>query len=242
MRRFLASGLLSLGLAVAALAEEGAAPAEVDPGAILALAERPWQGRDAVLDDLAVALPGFAVDGRRFDQGLSPDDPWLWSITGRFGAARADLPAPGGIVACARYGLATRDRLAGADLAEPGIFRLLGATMAAPDDAAVWPDAAVARLSCMITWDDTRRVAILPEAELRPFLEARFEAVTRIGDRELQGENWESYAPVFGPEGYRFVARAGPETSAARVESMVVELRVTHQRILIRAFLMGGGA
>jgi hypothetical protein len=114
----------------------------------------------------------------------------------------------GGIVACSRYGLITRDRLSERNLSDPSVFAIFGATQAAPDDAEVWPETGVARLACTMTWNDTRRVAILPEAPARAALEARFETVTRQGDREVLGEDWQHRPPVFGPDGYS-VDRSG---------------------------------
>lgn len=216
-------------------------PVALDPAAIVALAERPWENRRAFGASLEAALGGFATDMPPLPESLRATDPLLWSITGRFGAALAGSAAPGGIVACSRYGLATRDRLAERDLADPAAFALFGATLAASDDAEVWPEDAVARLACMITWDDARRVAILPEAAARAALERSFGSVSTgragRGDEGARGQ-----APVGdGAQGYRLIGRDGMRDSVVMVESAIIELRPTHQQIRFRAFLLGGG-
>lgn len=216
-------------------------PVTLDPDAVLALSEAPWSDRARFLDDLDTALGGMTVERPRLPQADRDRDPFLWSIAGRFGAPLAGVATPGGIVVCARYGLATRDRMAEMGLSDPETFLLLGATIAASDDAAVWPEAAVARLSCMITWDDTRRVTILPEEPVRAALSARFAEVARIGDAEFHGAGWQDYAPVFGAEGYRYAATAGRRDSVTVLDSALVERRVSHQRILFRSFLLAGG-
>ncbi len=208
---------------------------------VLQWAQAPWLGRDALLDQLAVDLWGFRPDRPRLDVGLVPEDPYLWAITGGFGAARTASDVPGGILACSRYGTATRDILTASSLTDPVAFQLMGATMAAFDDASAWPEGAVARMFCMLTWDDETRVAILDEQQVLPLLQVQFADVTRTGDAEHYGANWQDYAPIYGARGYLLEARAGPRTAAVQVDRMRVELRVTHQRITFRAFLMGGG-
>ena len=170
-----------------------------------------------------------------------PDDPYLWALTGSFGGARAGTDLPGGILACSRYGSATRDFLAGARLTDPGAFQLMGATMAASDDASVWPEGAVARSFCVVTWDDATRVATLEAETVLPLLVAAFASVTRTGDAERYEANWQDDVPLYGARGYPLEPVGGPHTAAAQVDRMRVELRVTHQRITFRAFLMGGG-
>jgi hypothetical protein len=143
-----------------------------------------------------------ALDMPRLPDAVRAEDPFLWSVMGRFGAFVPGETSSGGIVACSRYGLITRDRLAERNLSDPSVFAIFGATQAAPDDAEVWPETGVARLACTMTWNDTRRVAILPEAPARAALTARFETVTRRGDREVLGEDWQNRPPRFGPSGY----------------------------------------
>jgi hypothetical protein len=188
-RRRLSAALLAF-LVIAAPVPSGAeAPVAVDPAAILALAGEPWRDRQGFVDALGAALGGLELDMPRLPEAVREGDPFLWSVMGRFGAAVPGLNSSGGIVTCSRYGIATRDRLAESDLSDPAVFGIFGATQAAPDDAAVWPEAGVARLACVVTWNDTRRVAILPEAPARAAMEARFEEVVRRGDREVLGED-----------------------------------------------------
>lgn len=177
----------------------------------------------------------------RLPETLRRGDPFLWSVTGRFGAALDGVSTPGGIVACSRYGLATRDRLAEHDLSDPQAFALFGATQAAADDAEHWPREGIARLACMITWDDTRRVAIVPERRARAALEGRFGEVMRLGDREVLGEGWADRPPRYGADGYLLIGRNGRSDSVVRVESARIELRVAHQQIRFRAYLLNGG-
>lgn len=222
-------------------AAEPLAPVTLDPAAIVGLALLPWQSREGFLQLLDGALSGVTVERPRLPEGVRADDPWLWSIAGRFGTPVPGIGTPGGIVVCARYGIETRDLMAQSSLSDPGVFMLLGATLAASDDAQVWPEGAIARLSCMMTWDDTRRVAILPPEPVQAALEAQFARVARSGDAEFYGERWQDYAPIFGDDGYRFDGQDGQRDSVVVVESALIERRVSHQRIVFRSFLMAGG-
>jgi hypothetical protein len=103
------------------------------------------------------------------------------------------------------------------------------------------PRPGVARLACTMTWNDTRRVAILPEAPARAALEARFETVTRRGDREVLGEDWQRRPPRFGASGYSLDRVRWAGDTVVEVESARIELRVGHQQIRFRAFLLNGG-
>ena len=93
----------------------------------------------------------------------------------------------------------------------------------------------------MMTWDDTRWVAILPPEPVQGALEAQFAQVARSGDAEFYGEHWQDYAPIFGDDGYRFDGQDGQRDSVVVVESALIERRVSHQRIVFRSFLMAGG-
>jgi hypothetical protein len=239
---FISALAVSALVAMTATAPAQEAPVELRIPALVALAEQPWLDRDAMGAALDLALGGVEIDRVRIGDEFRDVDPWFWSITGRFGTPRRDLFAPGGVVACSRYGVDLRDRLVGVSLSSPDGFRLLGATRAAHDDAEVWPEAAVARLSCTFTWDDTRRVSILPLELVMAGLAPTFDAIAVTGDAEAYGADWESYAPLYGADGYRVEARGAARDSVAWVERVLVELRVTHQRITFRAFLMGGGA
>lgn len=241
-RAFFSLPVLFAGFASSLHAQEVAEPVALDLAAILDLAERPWLDRDLMETELQALLWGYAASPAPVADDVTLADPWFWSISAEFGSPRPDLRTAGALVFCARYGQETRERLASATLSDPSVFRLLRLVQPAHDDADVWPEDAVARVSCMITWDDRRRVEILPVADVRLPLAERFESVTVTGDAEHYGLGWEGYAPLYGPEGYRVEARGGPRNSAAIVDNVVVELRVTHQRISFRSFLRGGGA
>ncbi|MCU4654257.1 hypothetical protein N8I71_15545 [Roseibacterium sp. SDUM158016] len=216
-------------------------PVVLDPARVIALAETPWRDRAEFVEALGKALGGIVSEMPRLPESLRAADPFLWSVTGTFGADLPGSPTPGGIVACSRYGLATRDLLAARSLSDPEAFALFGATQAAADDAERWPEAGIARLACMITWDDTRRVAIIPEGRARTALVARFGEVVRLGDAEVLGEGWRDQPPRYGTEGYLLVGREGPADTVVEVESARIELRVAHQQIRFRAFLLNGG-
>ena len=213
----------------------------LDPAGILTLAAEPWRDRDGFAARLAGVLGEVSVDMPRLPAELREDDPFLWSLTGQFGTPLEGVETPGGIFACSRYGIATRDRLAGTRLTDPTAFALFGATLAAHDDAAAWPAEGVARLACMITWDDTRRVAIIPEEPATLALAARFEEVTRRGDAETYGDGWQLYRPLYGADGYHLEGRGGERTSVLLLDSAVIALTVGHQVIRFRAFLLNGG-
>jgi hypothetical protein len=228
----------ALSYADAARAQE---PVAIDPAQVLALAEEPWRDRWSFVEALAAVLGGLELEMPRLPEAVRGDDPFLWSVMGRFGAHVPGLTSSGGIVACSRYGLATRDRLAERGLSDPSVFAIFGATQAAPDDAEVWPETGVARLACVITWNDTRRVATVAEAPARAALEARFDWVTRRGDREVLGADWRERPPRYGETGYQLIGQGGSSNSVIEVESARIELRVAHQQIRFRAFLLNGG-
>ncbi|NKX46469.1 hypothetical protein [Roseicyclus persicicus] len=229
--------LLALFLAAPARAE----PVVLDPATVLALAAEPWRDRASFRDGLEAALGPLTVEMPRLPDGARDVDPFLWSLTGRFGAPLPGSRVAGGIFACSRYGVATRDTLAATALTDPAAFLLFGATQPAHDDATAWPEAGVARLACMITWDDTRRVAIIPEVAARAAVAARFATVTRSGDAELYGPGWRDYPPQFGADGYRIEGRDGAADSVLVLDRATIELRVSHQVIRFRAFLLNGG-
>jgi hypothetical protein len=213
----------------------------IDPDAVLDLAAEPWRDRSGFRARLATVLGDLQVDMPRLPDALLQDDPFLWSLTGRFGAPVEGTSAPGGIFACSRYGLSTRDIMAESNLTDPRTFALFGATQAAHDDAEAWPEAGLARLACMITWDDTRRVEIIPEAPAVAAVAARFDEVSLTGDAERYGENWQDYAPIYGEQGYRLEGRGGARTSLLVLDRALIELTVGHQKIRFRAFLLNGG-
>jgi hypothetical protein len=143
-------------------------------------------------------------------------------------------------VTCSRYGIATRDRLAERNLSDPAVFAIFGATQAAPDDAEVWPETGVARLACVVTWNDTRRVAILPEAPAF--------AAWRRGSSGSSGAATGRFWARTGATGRRSSGRGlpadrggGPRDTVVELESARIELRVAHQQIRFRSFLLNGG-
>jgi hypothetical protein len=237
--RALALCLALLAPAVAPAQEGG--PVTLDPTAVIAMGAEPWLDRAAFRDRLNAVLGGITVDMPSLPDELRAEDPFLWSLTGRFGAPLEGARVPGGLFACSRYGLSTRDLMAETSLTNPRAFALFGATQAAHDDAEVWPEAGLARLSCTLTWDDTRRVAIIPEGPATAALQARFDRVLRLGDAEVLGEAWQSYPPRYGEDGYRLEAREGARTSVLVYDSALIELTVGHQAIRFRAFLLNGG-
>ncbi len=148
----------SLVLALACLVTPAAAqeaPVVLDPGAVLALAAEPWRDRVGFVARLEAVLGPVSLDRADLPEAQLGDDPFLWSLTGRFGAPLPGSSVAGGIVACARYGLATRDRLSGTAFSDREVFTLFAATQPANDDLAAWPETGLARLACMITRDDT---------------------------------------------------------------------------------------
>ena len=227
------------GLAVAPSPATAQGPVVLDPGAILALAETPWRDRARFADALDDVLGGIRIDMPPLPERLRQNDPFLWSLTGRFGADLPGIGGSGGIVVCSRYGLDTRARLSEHDLSDPEAFALFGATQAAGDDMAVWPEAGIARLACMITWNDSRRVEMLSEAPARAALAARFAAVFREDQRE--GGEGRAQPTAYGIDGYRLTGRDGARDTVVHVESARIELRAAHQQIRFRAFLLNGG-
>ncbi|MEM9756973.1 MAG: hypothetical protein AAF914_13305 [Pseudomonadota bacterium] len=212
------------------------APVAVNLAEILDLAEAPWLTRVELRGRLETALGSILATDRALPSGLYEADPFLWVLEGHFGAPLDGAARPGGIVICARYGLASRDLMAETGLTDRTVFALYGATLADPDDASVWPPEAIARLSCTLTWDDTRRVEILAEAVAQPEFAARFRTVTRADDA-----TGAAAIPFYGPDGFLLRGLGGPQTSVGVVESAEVELRPSHQRVSFRAFLLAGG-
>jgi hypothetical protein len=212
-------------------------PVTLDPASVIALAEAPWRDRAAFAAALDAALGGVEMDMPRLPETLRRDDPFLWSITGRFGTPLPGVRSAGGIVVCSRYGLETRARLAETRLSDPEAFALFGATHPAADDVEVWPETGIARLACMITWNDSRRVAFLPEAAAEAALATRFARISRRAQPDVPRAD----PGAIGMADYRLVAQDGPVDTVVQVESARIELRQTHQQIRFRAFLLNGG-
>lgn len=232
---------LALAFSVSAPPARAEGPVTVDPGALLDLAAEPWRDRASFRAELARVLGGLELDMPRLPEAVLAEDPFLWSLTGRFGAPLDGTTTPGGLFACSRYGLSTRDVMAEGSLTDPRAFALFGATQAAHDDAEAWPETGLARLACLITWDDTRRVAIIPEGAALAAVAARFDTVSLTGDAERHGAGWRDRPPFYGDEGYRLEGRGGAETSVLVLDRALIELTVGHQAIRVRAFLLNGG-
>lgn len=210
-------------------AHRAGAQITLDLDAVLDLAEAPWRDRAGFARDLRGALQGTAFDRPGGGGPVALHDPFLWTIAGRFGDAPGMASGrAGGVVRCARYGLETRDLLREAELSDPSIFVLFSATLAAHDDAKVWPEEAIARLSCMITWDDPRRVAILDQVTAQRAIDARFR---RLTTRESSADR----------SGYSVLGRDGEADGTVWVESARIERGPAHQAIRFRAFLLNGG-
>jgi hypothetical protein len=210
------------------------APVVVDPAAIIALAGEPWRDRQSFVEALEAGAGGLDLDMPRLPEAVRGEDPFLWSVMGRFGAAVPGVRSSGGIVTCSRYGLATRDRLAERNLSDPAVFAIFGATQAAPDDAEVWPETGGRAAGLR---DDVERHAAGGDparGARRAALAARFERVIRRGDREVLGEDWRDRPAVFGPGGYQLIGERGPRDTVVELESARIELRVAHQQIRFR--------
>jgi len=213
-----------------------AQPLVLDGAALRGAALAPYLGRAGFLDLLAGAIDGFVPAPARPVPGLVGDDIYFWSITGAFGAEMAGAAVPGGLLSCARYGLETRDRLAATLASDPAVFPVMRQALILSDDIAAWPEGAVARLACALTWDDGRRVAPMARADVLALL-AGFETVTTRPDPRAGAR-----VRVFGPGGYRIEARGGPADRVVMLEAIRVEQLATHQQFRFRSFLMGGGS
>jgi len=225
--------VLWLLLAVSRLA---AAPAAPDLPALVRLATQPYLAQPAVEARLATILPDLRLASHPVPD-LTALDPFYWAISGRYGAPLVGAPAPGGVVTCARYGLITAEALAPRRSTEPEVFPVWQQALILSDDARAWPDDAVARVACSITWDDARRVAPLSAANTEDALSELFEIVLSGPDpRERPGQT-----RVFGPGGYRVAGQGPVGDSTFRIDLFEVDQLATHHQILFRSFLIGGG-
>ena len=232
MVRFFMATMMALGLAGAGRADPPA------PGlaTLTELSTAPYLSRPAFLDRLSEALPRL-IPGPATTPAPAEGDPYWWAIEARFGEPMDDVRAPGGVVLCARYGRLTQEAMAQLSSTEPGAFQLWQQAVILSDDAVAWPDAAVARLACSITWDDGRRVAPLAPGPARETLLTLFDAVTLGPDpRERPGQ-----VRVFGPGGYRMAADGRVEDTGFQLDLFEIEQLATHHLILFRSYLMGGG-
>ncbi|MEM9317534.1 MAG: hypothetical protein AAGA70_00840 [Pseudomonadota bacterium] len=227
-------GALFIAIALAALPVPGfaqpAAPGTVDLAGLIELALEPRRDADWVQQRLAEVLP--APEIAEEEVPLIVRDPMAWVVSGAFGPV-AETGEFGGYVSCSRYGLPTRDFLAERALSDPETFALFSLYQIEADEASAWPDAAMARLSCQISWDDSRAVRILPEGEARGPLEAAFAAVDRA---EPANQAW-----FYGTDGYRLNAVGGRSDSVVVLDRMVVILTLRYQVLRVRSFAIGGG-
>jgi len=233
MRRALLLSILWVLLAAARAAGQPVAP---DLPQLVTLATEPYLGREAVAARLEAILPQASLDASP-PPDLTAPDPFYWAISGRFGPPLDGASAPGGVVACARYGLITREAMAARRSTDPEVFPIWQQALILSDDAPAWPEPAVARLACSITWDDGRRVAPLSMAQAEAALRPLFDSVTAGPDpREHPGQT-----RVFGPGGYRVAGQGRVATASYRLDLFEVDQLATHHQILFRSFLMGGG-
>ena len=219
-----------------------AAPLRADPAppelaALLDIVAAPYQQRDAVEQQLAVALPLFAPVPEPARPGPTEGDLYFWSLEGRFGLQIEGTRAPGGVVTCARYGRVTLDRLQNLPSSDPRVFPLMRQAAILHDDASAWPEQAVARLVCLVTWDDGRRVAPLDRVAVEQVLNDRFTTVASGPDPAERPNS----VRVFGPGGYVIEAQGGPTDMLRLMDRAEVRQVATHQLILLRGFLLGGG-
>jgi hypothetical protein len=231
----LTAPLLTLVLLIAPLRAD---PVPPDLGALLDIAEAPFQQRDAVERQLAGALPQFSPSPEPAQPGPTVGDLYYWSLEGRFGLHIAGTNAPGGFVTCARYGRITLDRLQELPSSDPRVFPLMRQAAILHDDASAWPEQAVARLVCQVTWDDGRRVAPLERDTVEELLSDRFAMVLSRPDPAERPIS----VRVFGPGGYVIEGQGGPADMIRVVDRAEVRQVATHQLILLRGFLLGGGA
>lgn len=212
-------------------------PPPPDLGALLDIAEAPFQQRDAVERQLAEALPLFTPMPEPAQPGPTLGDLYYWSLEGRFGLHIEGTNAPGGFVTCARYGRITLERLQELPSSDPRVFPLMRQAAILHDDASAWPEQAVARLVCQVTWDDGRRVAPLSVVAVVAELQTVFDdVVTRPDPRERPGET-----RVFGPGGYQVAGGGAAENSFFQLDLFEIDQLATHHQILFRSFLIGGG-
>lgn len=219
------------------------APAQdrLGPRDVTDLAAMAHLQRGAMSDRLRAIVPGFRL---RASRPLDiPGDPFLWVLNAAFGAPGERLPA--GLIHCVRFGLATRDLLTSHSASDPAVFPIFTTLRVEADDAEVWPEDAVALMRCSFAWDDARRIAPWSEAEaatiVHPGSDDGFATVTRRDDAMIQAESGRHIRPQFGEDGFRLTGRDGPRGGHYWFESLTVSRQITHQRVALRVFLLGGG-
>lgn len=215
------------------------APAQerLHPTDVTELARSVHLPRADIVEHLAIIAPGFRLRPSR-----TPDiaeDPFLWTLNAEFGAATGPLPA--GFVHCVRYGLATRDILASHTASDPQVFPIFTALRIETDDLTVWPDDAIALMRCSFAWDDARRLTPWAEAEAAGIIADDFAQVTRVDDALIRAQSGSHILPQYGETGFRLAGRDGPRESYYWVERLMVSRQISHQRVMLRVFLLGGG-
>lgn len=223
-----------------ALAGPGAAQEELRPEDLSGLAGLVHLPRDGFEGRLREILPGYRRTGvPRGTEGIA-GDPFLWVFEGAFGAGGQALPA--GLVHCARYGLATREALLGRAVSDPEVFPVVSALRGEAEDIARWPEEAVAVLRCSFAWDDARRLRPWAAAEAADLVGPLFAEVTRRDDASLGIGGTGRGDPIYGVEGFQITGRDGPRSSFSWLESLRVTRQILYQRVVIRIYLLGGGA
>lgn len=205
-------------------------PVSLDlPGLLDAMTE-PWSQGPGFAARLSEVLPG--LDVRQRVSVVVADDPFAWSFDGRF-AAIADTVPMGARISCARIGFVTRDFLLTSELSRPAAFEVFRLYDVESDLAEAWPEDAVARLVCDLTWDDTRAVTILSEAGVRATLEAQF---AQVQDRQPEGQDL-----FYGADGYRLRGEIGQSDTVIHLDRADVTLTLRHQSVFLRSYLLNGG-
>lgn len=233
MRRLIALFVLSL-LSASPMRADPVAP---DLAALLSAMDRADAPRAAFLDRLDAALDRFQPAMEAPLPAAAEGDGYFWAIEARFGLSMAGTRAPGGVLTCARYGRITLERLQAVPSSDPAVFPLMRQAAILHDDAQAWPEQAVARLACLITWDDARRVAPLDPAGVLSLLADRFSRISHGPDPGEQPGG----VRVFGPGGYVISARDGPADLIRVVDRAEISQTGTHQLIVLRSYLLGGG-
>ncbi|MGI3184893.1 hypothetical protein [Nioella aestuarii] len=213
-------------------------PVPPDLAALLDIMGAPFQPREAVAMQLAEALPLFSPLPEPAAPSPTEGDLYFWSVEGRFGLPIEGVSAPGGLVTCARYGRITLDRLQELPSSDARVFPLMRQAAILHDDATAWPEAAVARLVCQVTWDDGRRVGPLAGDAVQLILSEQFTTVRVIADPAERPAS----VRVFGPGGYVIEGQGGPSDMVRVIDRAEVRQVATHQLILLRSYLLGGGA
>lgn len=209
----------------------------LEPSDVAALARSVHLPRADIVDQLTDIAPGFRLRPSR-TPGIA-EDPFLWTLSAAFGAATGPLPA--GFVHCVRYGLATRDILSSHAASDPLVFPIVTALRIETDDLEVWPDDAVALMRCSFAWDDAGRLIPWAEAEAADIIAGDFAQVTRVDDAAIRAQSGSHILPQYGETGFRLAGRDGPRESYYWVERLMVSRQISHQRVMLRVFLLGGG-